>query len=58
MFSRPLLDHETRSFKRAWEKEALAGFEDFEISKKRVSFLSRPESVASAWSAIDRTLAG
>lgn len=56
-FSRPLLDHEARSFKRAWEMEALPGFEDFQLDAKRVSFVSKPEGVANAWKAIDRLLA-
>lgn len=56
-FSRPLLDHEARSFKRAWEMEALPGFEDFQLDTQRVSFVSKPEGVANAWKAIDRLLA-
>lgn len=57
-FSRPLLDNETRSFKKAWEMEALPGFEDFQLDAKRVSFMTRPESVTEAWREIDRVLAG
>lgn len=56
-FTRPLLDHEARSFKRAWEMEALPGFEDFQLDTQRVSFVSKPEGVANAWKAIDRLLA-
>ena len=57
VFNRPLLDHETRSFKRAWEREALPAFEDFQLDAKRVSFVARPEGVGEAWSAIGRVLA-
>ena len=57
VFNRPLLDHEARTFKRAWETEAFPGFEDFELSKKRVCFVSPPDRVADGWSAIDRMLA-
>ena len=57
-FSRPLLDAEARSFKRAWEMEAMPGFDDFQVESKRVSFLARPEQVGKAWEAIDRLLAG
>lgn len=56
-FSRPLLDQEARSFRQAWEKEALPGFEDFQVDRERVSFVSRPESVSGAWKEIDRLLA-
>lgn len=57
VFSRPLLDHEARSFKRAWEREALPGFEDFQLDAKRVSFVAGPDGVGEAWSAIGRVLA-
>lgn len=57
VLSRPLLDAEARSFRQAWEREALPGFEDFEIERQRVSFVSSPEKVARAWEAIDRLLA-
>jgi hypothetical protein len=56
VFSRPLLDQEARRFRRAWEMEAMPGFEDFQVDAKRVSFVARPEHVASAWEAIDRLL--
>jgi len=56
-FSRPLLDHEARRFRRAWEMEAMPGFEDFQVEPKRVSFVARPERVADAWETIDRLLA-
>jgi hypothetical protein len=55
-FNRPLLDQEARSFRKAWEMEALPGFEDFQVEAKRVSFVARPESVGAAWEAIDRLL--
>lgn len=56
-FSRPLLDHEARSFRKAWEMEAVPGFSDFEVGSGRVSFVARPEFVAPAWEVIDRLLA-
>jgi hypothetical protein len=56
-FTRPLLDHEARTFKRAWEMEALPGFEDFQLDAKQVSFVSKPEGVVNAWKTIDRLLA-
>jgi hypothetical protein len=56
VFSRPLLDHEARRFRKAWEMEAMPGFEDFQVEPKRVSFVARPERVADAWQAIDRML--
>src|SRR5262245_20293231 len=57
-FSRPLLDREARSFRKAWEMEAMPGFEDFQVEAKRVSFVAKPEAVAPGWEAIDRLLAG
>jgi hypothetical protein len=56
-FSRPLLDEEARRFKKAWETEALPGFEDFQVDAQRVSFMSPPASVPDAWKEIDRVLA-
>lgn len=58
VFSRPLLDDEARRFKKAWESEALPGFEDFQVDTKRVSFMTPADSVSTAWSNIDRVLAG
>ena len=55
-FSRPLLDDEARRFKKAWESEALPGFEDFQVDSKRVSFLTGVETVPEAWREIDRVL--
>jgi len=57
VFNRPLLDHECRSFRRAWEMEAMPGFEDFQVDKDRVSFVAPPEQVPAAWSRIDSLLA-
>lgn len=57
VFSRPLLDAECKSFRRAWEMEAMPGFEDFQVDQKRVSFLARPDAVPEAWSRIDNLLA-
>ena len=56
-FSRPLLDAEARRFRKAWEMEALPGFEDFQVDAKRVSFVARPEAVQEAWNSINRALA-
>ena len=57
VFSRPLLDAECRNFRKAWEMEALPGFEDFQLDKSRVSFVASPERVPEAWSRIDSLLA-
>ena len=56
-FNRPLLDHEARRFRRAWEMEAMPGFEDFQVDRERVSFVASPEKVPEAWSRIDSVLA-
>jgi len=55
-FNRPLLDHEARRFRKAWEMEAMPGFEDFQVDAARVSFVAKPDAVAPAWEAIDRLL--
>ena len=55
-FNRPLLDHEARRFRKAWEMEAMPGFVDFQVDAARVSFVARPDAVAPAWEAIDRLL--
>lgn len=57
VFSRPLLDAECRSFRKAWEMQAMPGFEDFQVDKQRVSFVATPETVPAAWSRIDSLLA-
>ena len=57
VFSRPLLDAECRNFRRAWEMEAMPGFEDFQVDKDRVSFVATPEKVPEAWSRLDSLLA-
>jgi len=57
VFSRPLLDAECRRFRKAWEMEALPGFEDFQVDPKRVSFLAAPDAVPEAWTRIDSLLA-
>ncbi|HSS45442.1 MAG TPA: hypothetical protein VLO07_08890 [Thermoanaerobaculia bacterium] len=57
VFNRPLLDAECRRLRRAWERQGLPGFEDFQVDKNRVSFVARPEDVSAAWSSIDRLLA-
>jgi hypothetical protein len=56
-FSRPLLDSEARRFRKAWEMEALPGFEDLEVGAKRISFVATPEAVEEGWRSIDRLLA-
>ncbi len=56
-FSRPLLDAECRNFRKAWEMEAMPGFEDFQVDKSRVSFVASPEKVPEAWGRIDNLLA-
>ena len=57
VFSRPLLDAECRNFRKAWEMEAMPGFEDFQVDRQRVSFVASPESVSGAWDRIDSLLA-
>jgi hypothetical protein len=57
VFNRPLLDEEYRSLRRAWERSKLPGLEDFEISRKQVSFLTRPPALEAAWRSIDQILA-
>jgi len=57
VFSRPLLDSEARKFRQAWEKDPMPGFQQFEIDRKRISFVAPPENVPVAWNAIDRLLA-
>jgi hypothetical protein len=57
VFNRPLLDAECRNFRRAWEMEAMPGFEDFQVDRERVSFVATPERVPEAWSRIDSLLA-
>ena len=56
-FSRPLLEEEGRSLKKAWEKASLPDVVDFEISPKQVSFLATTPQVADTWNSIDRLLA-
>jgi hypothetical protein len=57
VFNRPLLDAECRSFRKAWEMEAMPGFEDFQVDRERVSFVASPEKVPEAWDRIDSILA-
>lgn len=57
VFTRPLLDAEARNFRRAWESDPLPGFAEFELDRERISFVTPPENVGIAWSAIDRLLA-
>jgi hypothetical protein len=57
VFNRPLLDAECRSFRKAWEMEAMPGFEDFQVDRERVSFVASPEKVPEAWNRIDSVLA-
>ena len=57
VFSRPLLDAECKSFRKAWEMEAMPGFEDFQVDTQRVSFVASPDAVPQAWDRIDSLLA-
>jgi len=57
VFSRPLLDTECRKFRKAWEMEAMPGFEDVQVDKSRISFVARPDAVPQAWDRIDNLLA-
>ncbi len=57
VFNRPLLDAERRNFRRAWEIQAMPGFEDFQVDKERVSFVATAEKVPEAWGRIDSLLA-
>jgi hypothetical protein len=57
VLNRSLLDREARRFRKAWEMEALPGFEDFQVDANRVSFVAKPDQVPRAWEAIDRLLA-
>ena len=57
VFSRPLLDAEAKNFRKAWEMEAMPGFEDFQVDPERVSFVASPDAVPQAWSRIDSLLA-
>jgi hypothetical protein len=57
VFNRPLLDEECRSLRAAWERAALPGLEDFEVSRKQVSFLAAPPGIEAAWRSIDEALA-
>ncbi len=54
VFTRPLLDREARSFRRAWEQDPMPGFEEFELGRERISFVAPPENVSIAWKSIDR----
>ena len=56
-FSRPLLEEECRRLRRAYEKSSLPDVVDFEVSEKRVSFLSPPPRVDATWRSIDSLLA-
>lgn len=57
VFSRPLLDHEARNFRQAWESDPMPGFHEFELGRERISFVAPPENVPIAWKSIDRLLA-
>jgi hypothetical protein len=56
-FNRPLLEEECRSLEQAWQVSALPEVEDFEVSRKQVSFLARSYRVDAAWRSIDSLLA-
>jgi len=57
VFTRPLLDHEARNFRKAWETDPMPGFHEFELNRERISFVAPPENVPIAWKSIDRLLA-
>jgi hypothetical protein len=57
VFSRPLLDHEARNFRKAWETDPMPGFHEFELNRERISFVAPPENIPIAWKSIDRLLA-
>ena len=57
VFTRPLLDREARNFRRAWERDPMPGFAEFELNRERISFVAPPENVPIAWKSIDRFLA-
>jgi len=57
VFNRPLLDDEVRSFRQAWEKTAPPGLEEYELEPRRISFVSRPESLPAVWGRINALLA-
>lgn len=57
LFDRPLLDAERRNFQKAWEMDPMPGFEEFQIDKERISFVTPAENVPVAWKSIDRLLA-
>ena len=57
VFSRPLLDVEAKTFRQAWERDPMPGFDEFELGKERISFVAPPENVPIAWKSIDRLLA-
>ena len=56
-FSRPLAADERSTLTRAWERSALPGVEDFEVSQERVSFLAPPPKVDATWQSIESLLA-
>ena len=56
-FTRPLLDHEARNFRKAWESDPMPGFHEFELGRERISFVAPPENVGIAWKSIERILA-
>ena len=57
VFDRPLLEAECRKFQKAWELDPMPGFEDFQIDRERISFVTPAENVTVAWKSIDRLLA-
>jgi hypothetical protein len=57
VFNRPLLEAECRNLQKAWEMDPMPGFEDFQIDRERISFVTPPENVTAAWKSIDQLLA-
>lgn len=57
-FNRPLADEECRRLRAAWERSALQGVVDFEVTQKQVSFVTPTPSLDATWRSIDELLAG
>lgn len=57
VFTRPLLDAEARNFRSAWESDPMPGFDEYELDRERISFVTPPGNVTIAWKSIDRLLA-
>ncbi|MEX2384583.1 MAG: hypothetical protein WEB59_08350 [Thermoanaerobaculia bacterium] len=56
-FNRPLAADECSLLTRVWEHSGLPEVEDFEVSDRQVSFLTRPPKVDATWRSIESLLA-